>query len=348
MKTLLNAARAALALLVLVTISVHTAFAQDDFDGCGDLNQDGTTTLADLSLFWTYLYNGGPAPDSLHLANIDGRGGINFGDIIPMFYGIVQFQGCHLAECTACRTPEPTYPINPAETVYVRNHPVPAGADSHVAEVWVHRSPEEIAVAFPFAFSCPTGPVTLDSIVLSNKIARDQEIVLIDSTSQNGFFAFHRANASQSQPGRFRLASLYFSLPPQGVEQAIVIDTATCFGAETFLTWSFWANGRYGSMRPLLYGTPSTEAQPPSCCVGQAGDVNGSGGASLTDLTLVVNHLFVNFEPLSCPAAANINGDSNCIVNLSDLTGLVNWLFVCFGCLPADCNSFDNFICGGQ
>jgi len=75
------------------------------------------------------------------------------------------------------------------------------------------------------------------------------------------------------------------------------------------------------------------------CCQGLTGDVSGDGNTSLTDLTQLVNHMFVTFEPLVCPAAGNTNADPGCEVTLTDLTLLVNTLFVTFeppaGCLPA-------------
>lgn len=82
---------------------------------------------------------------------------------------------------------------------------------------------------------------------------------------------------------------------------------------------------------------------PPSCCQGVTGNISGDAGDSvdLTDLTLLVNNLFVTFAPLDCAAEANTNGDLACQVTLSDLTILVNHLFVTFeplaSCLPV-CN----------
>ena len=82
----------------------------------------------------------------------------------------------------------------------------------------------------------------------------------------------------------------------------------------------------------LTYGTAP-------CCLGQTGDISGDGSRNLTDLTLLVNHLFVTFAPLTCPAAANTSGDTGCGVSLTDVTALVNFLFVSFepvaGCIAA-------------
>ncbi|MEE8575663.1 MAG: PQQ-dependent sugar dehydrogenase [candidate division Zixibacteria bacterium] len=76
------------------------------------------------------------------------------------------------------------------------------------------------------------------------------------------------------------------------------------------------------------------------CCNGSTGNINcdQSGGVDISDLTAIVNHLFVTFEPLCCSAQANTNGDAECAIDISDLTALVNHLFVTFeplaACLP--------------
>lgn len=77
-------------------------------------------------------------------------------------------------------------------------------------------------------------------------------------------------------------------------------------------------------------------AGPTSCCVGLTGNVNGDpqDDVTLTDLTLLVNHLFVTFQPLPCPEEANTSGDPQGDLSLTDLTALVNSLFVTFQPLP--------------
>lgn len=74
-----------------------------------------------------------------------------------------------------------------------------------------------------------------------------------------------------------------------------------------------------------------------SCCVGLTGNVNGDAldQVNLTDITILVNHLFVTFAPLACPEEANTSGDPGGLVNLTDLTALINSLFVTFDPLPA-------------
>lgn len=68
------------------------------------------------------------------------------------------------------------------------------------------------------------------------------------------------------------------------------------------------------------------------CCAGLTGNIDCDPGdiVNLSDLTLLVNHLFVTFEPLCCHLEANTDGDEQGIVELSDLTRLINALFVTY------------------
>jgi len=73
-----------------------------------------------------------------------------------------------------------------------------------------------------------------------------------------------------------------------------------------------------------------------TCCAGTVGNVNDDANedVTLTDLTLLVNRLFVTFEAVPCFEEADVNTDGQ--LSLTDLTELVNHLFVTFEPL-ADC-----------
>lgn len=55
------------------------------------------------------------------------------------------------------------------------------------------------------------------------------------------------------------------------------------------------------------------------------GDVDGSGGVTVSDLTFLVNYLFKSGTPPPIATAADVNHDG--LLNVSDLTFLVNFLF---------------------
>jgi hypothetical protein len=69
-----------------------------------------------------------------------------------------------------------------------------------------------------------------------------------------------------------------------------------------------------------------------NCCQDVTGNVNcdPQETVDISDLTTLVNYLFVTFDALCCPEEANTDGDINGKVDISDLTKLVNTLFVTF------------------
>jgi len=68
----------------------------------------------------------------------------------------------------------------------------------------------------------------------------------------------------------------------------------------------------------------------------QHGDVNFDGAVDIADLTSLIDHLFINFPPLTVPEAGNVNCQG--VVDISDLTALIDWLFINF--TPSPCNPF--------
>ena len=122
------------------------------------------------------------------------------------------------------------------------------------------------------------------------------------------------------------------------VGRTICLDTVSFYPPENSWKW----NDRFVNEHFPRWGGPYCfTIVAGGCCVGRAGNVNGdaSDAVDISDLTMLVNHLFVTFAPLPCPAEANTNGDTGCAVDISDLTRLVNHLFVTFdplaSCLSA-------------
>lgn len=68
------------------------------------------------------------------------------------------------------------------------------------------------------------------------------------------------------------------------------------------------------------------------CCVGITGNVDGDENevVDIGDLTALINYLFIDFIPPTCPAEGNVNGDMNQVVDIGDLTSLINYLFITF------------------
>ena len=71
-----------------------------------------------------------------------------------------------------------------------------------------------------------------------------------------------------------------------------------------------------------------------SGCVGTVGNLDCDPGdeVSLGDLSVLIDHLFVSFDPVCCPAESNLDDQPG--VALGDLTVLIDHLFVTFAPLP--------------
>ncbi|MBI5266469.1 MAG: hypothetical protein HY851_04470 [candidate division Zixibacteria bacterium] len=85
---------------------------------------------------------------------------------------------------------------------------------------------------------------------------------------------------------------------------------------------------------------PDTSA---GCCFtmnvdGHAGNVDGDPwrAINISDLTALIDYLFINFTPLWCRPAANIDGSPDGSVDISDLSALIDFLFINFTS-PAVC-----------
>lgn len=125
--------------------------------------------------------------------------------------------------------------------------------------------------------------------------------------------------------------------------RTICIDTVRMFPPMNIWLWN---DSTLTGYAPTWAGPYCFTISSESCCRGMTGNTNNDAGdvVSLTDLTLLVNHLFVTFDPLGCRPEGNTNGDPNCDLTLTDLTQLVNHLFVTFMPL-ADCGQFDESAC---
>lgn len=330
--------------LLLALLCTPPVYAQLQ---CGDVNLDGMVTVGDAIFLADYLSQNGPAPESLWVADVDGIAGLTISDLQVMLYLPLILD----LELT-CDVTQTGFAAKPAETTYVARTFAPAVPEPDMfwrVELWQTISGPGGGVAngltgfcFSFSYACSTSAISLETIVSHVDAAIVSTV--IDSVNQKGMFAFSGIPLTDTAcGGRILLAEFEFRIDFPSVSDPthIIIDTTNFGPSNTFVAVENYTEPGI----PILYGTPGTPAEPPSCCEGMTGDVNDDNNTNLTDLSVLVNSLFVTYDPLPCPAEGNINGDAECLVSLTDLTLLVNHLFVCFGCVPADCTTFDNFIC---
>ena len=87
-----------------------------------------------------------------------------------------------------------------------------------------------------------------------------------------------------------------------------------------------------GKVYKIIPAGQQEECAIPPCCNGRTGNIDNSLDdlIDISDLTFLIDHLFISFPELECPQAANIDGDLAMMVDISDLTFLIDHLFINF------------------
>jgi hypothetical protein len=74
-----------------------------------------------------------------------------------------------------------------------------------------------------------------------------------------------------------------------------------------------------------------------SCCIANSADsrtgnvdCDPAKGVDISNLSALIDHLYINFTPLCCSEAANIDGDPAGGIDISDLSALIDYLYISF------------------
>lgn len=69
------------------------------------------------------------------------------------------------------------------------------------------------------------------------------------------------------------------------------------------------------------------------CCIGQTGDTDcsGDGIVDISDLTRLIDYMFISLTPLCCQAQGNTDASPDNIIDISDLTRLIDHMFISLG-----------------
>ncbi len=124
-----------------------------------------------------------------------------------------------------------------------------------------------------------------------------------------------------------------FPSPAKAVDSALVLGLAPGT-AYYFALRAFDNVGNYS----VLSNSPLIAAVSMDCCSGLLGDVNGMGGdePTISDITLLIDHVFVSGRPLWCAAEADLNQSGGIApkqgpggdITVSDIAILIDYLFV--------------------
>jgi choice-of-anchor B domain-containing protein len=209
-----------------------------------------------------------------------------------------------------------------------------APPDSHVKiDVSFHNENPMTGINLPISWAGTFG-MTLDSIStygLRTAYFPQQSYTAFDAANSRAGFGMASGNEPPLPPGDGPVMSIYLKIPPGAVgpENLVQFTQFNALVPEVIMS----------CVQFEIHTEPALiTLDESSCCQGLTGNVDQDAGdmVTLTDLTVLVNSLFVTFDPLPCPEAANINGDPSGEVSLTDLTALVNALFVTFD-PPAAC-----------
>jgi len=68
-------------------------------------------------------------------------------------------------------------------------------------------------------------------------------------------------------------------------------------------------------------------------CVGTVGNVDCDPQdlVSMSDLTVMISHVYIDRQPLACPEEANLDSDPGGFIGMGDITVLIAYLFI--GCV---------------
>lgn len=126
------------------------------------------------------------------------------------------------------------------------------------------------------------------------------------------------------------IGRLYLSISPAALPKTIVIDTTIIILnlIEHATTFSSATN----SVTYIPQISPGSVTVLDDCCLGLAGNIDNDPNdiTDIADLTLLIDHLFINLLPLECITEGNIDGDINGTVDIADLTFLIDHLFINF------------------
>ncbi|MDZ4723108.1 MAG: SBBP repeat-containing protein [candidate division Zixibacteria bacterium] len=134
-----------------------------------------------------------------------------------------------------------------------------------------------------------------------------------------------------SSNGSSLLSSTYLGGTINDYGVAIALDNSGC---------TYTLGGTYSTNFPLMnpfdgsYGGGNEDVfltkMCLSCCVGTTGNVDCdlANVADISDLTALIDNLFISLAPLCCSSEANTDGDLGGAVDISDLTALIDHLFI--------------------
>lgn len=135
-----------------------------------------------------------------------------------------------------------------------------------------------------------------------------------------------------------RLINKTFPIRPGGSAQLLTVGASDGLIPGKSYYFAIKAFDEAGNYSPLsnVPKAMATQMTDPNVCVGTTGNLNCDNSVDISDLVLLINYLFIDFQRPPCFAEANIDGMGGVEPDVSDLTALINYLFVGGSLAPCD------------
>lgn len=129
--------------------------------------------------------------------------------------------------------------------------------------------------------------------------------------------------------GNGLLGKIYLSYDASLPDQIATLDTTTVYMADSLVVHStfFSPTDIPGQFIPV-YKRGFLDIH--RCCAGYTGNTNcdSEGTLNLSDVTRLIDFIYLSRAPLCCRSAGNTTGDSESIINLADVTRLIDRIYL--------------------
>lgn len=134
---------------------------------------------------------------------------------------------------------------------------------------------------------------------------------------------------------RFKIRPTASLTTPQPI--SLVLTPYPCPGPPPAHIPLFIRGMTFGSTPEVIVDAVAPTVLEP-CCLALTGNVDCDleDGADISDLTALIDNLYISFSPLCCLAEANTDGSVDGNVDIADLTALIAYLYISFT-PPAAC-----------
>lgn len=173
-----------------------------------------------------------------------------------------------------------------------------------------------------------TGPynmsfVDVNTTGLRTSYFQDQQFVVYDPTHFKIGYYLGVGALADLPPGDGPVLNLVLHIPAgaSGAFNPVSLDTLNGTPASvTTSCFTYTPNIKAGA---VTIGSPS-------CCIGTRGNVDASPdqAVDISDLTALIDHLYISLGPLACDKEANIDGSPEGQIDISDLALLIDKLYI--------------------